>query len=172
MVDPEINYYERMALVDYFRRSWRRENGYCSILEKRKMYKQGKERIRDNSIQHSRAKCSLDLTERHGGWKKPAIVTSCKEKNAKKKKVSVNYFKIAKMPIHNTLAGVRKRFRLVSADKTNKSIREACTQFTPKADNGKLAKVAIYLQNLSETQKIQVEDGAIACFNEPLVQFY
>jgi hypothetical protein len=41
--DHQATFYERKAFVDMFRKKWREDKGFCSIFEKRQIYKKAKE---------------------------------------------------------------------------------------------------------------------------------
>ena len=42
--DRAPNFYEKKAVVDQFRRKWKEDKGYCSMFDKRKDFKDAKER--------------------------------------------------------------------------------------------------------------------------------
>ena len=192
--EPREHYYERRAMVDLLRRSWRNEHGYCSILDKRKLYKSSnglnvssnnishhfnndrkRNRRRQNQTEFEQdklisyvSKGRTHLLSLAGKLKEQLLACISKgtagrinqrnctvinsktnwklnnsfNKRSHKEKMNnqAEYFKIGKMPIHQTIAGkAEKRYQFLTISDNNKQ-----ESFSPKSRNKK-AKVSIYL---------------------------
>lgn len=164
IISQDENFYERKALVYSCRQNWKKVNGYCSILDKRAIYKMFKTQTNDKAkkkIQPNVVNIQSILIKDFKNFQKNKIELKTgihlkkyfnNNNNSKEKKsreVQATYLEVNKKPIHKTNSKDTKKRKRKNFGCYEKSIRDlAIIGRKAKGQNQSKLQLTIHIKGI------------------------